>query len=174
MRYLLWIIAIVVLLVLNNGIFGVFHFSLIPPIALLPLVAAAVVAEDRPKVWLLAVVSGILLDFVSGLPDGIMLLSIIISVGFLMLLKSMFLRKEQHFLFVYAATGLMSLVFFLLILSINQLFILLGLSASRLETTYLLGMNLVWFVVLNIIVAFPVLYYYHFIDSLARKLPKTS
>jgi hypothetical protein len=159
MRTVIWIIAVFVLLALQAGILGNLHFLPAVPGLLVIFCAVAMAREAWPDTAIVVAVSGIMLDFVSGLPDGILLIALGLASGFGYVLLHWWLARDYNNWILLVAAGAVTIVNFLATLGVAKLFSLAGLGGG-LDYGYLLGHELVWAVVLNLLLAFPVYLYY--------------
>ncbi len=172
MKWLIWFLAVFVLLIISSGVFSQLHFLAIIPGLILIFGAVAISLEDGPELFFILLTSGILMDFVSGLPDGIMLLSLMFSAFCIYALVSWFISKEFNIGILFLSSGLMTLLFFVAVLGFGKIFDLLGFEVN-LEYSYLLTHTFVWYFGLNLLLTYPIYVYYLAIKQLQHKTQKT-
>jgi hypothetical protein len=159
MRTFLWTISIFILLVLQAGILGNLNFLPIVPALLVVLCAVSMTKETWPDTAIIVIASGIMLDFVSGLPDGILLISLGLSAGFVHVLLYWWLTKDYNNWILFVAAGTMTIANFLFALGLAKAFALIRIGGD-LDYGYLLSHKLPWELLLNLLLAFPVYLYY--------------
>lgn len=155
MRYLFLAIGLIALSIVHG------------PLLLVFTVAAAIYGRVREALFV-GLMSGVLLDYLSGLPDGVFLLTFLLLVLILRFTMRLLSEKKDNLLTVAAIMLCATLGYYLLVFSLSQLFSFLGTGQS---------FNLVWFfrknfwiaAVLNVILFYPTYRYYLFISKVSRR-----
>ncbi|MBX4187708.1 MAG: hypothetical protein KW793_01065 [Candidatus Doudnabacteria bacterium] len=165
MKNILLIFTIGLLFLFQLVLSDLVTFSIGPNMVLLFL-CAALMFMPISEVVLLSFLGGLFLDFFSGLPDGVLVLSLPIAItGAYYLIQKLPSEKFETFilaLYVIVATMIFSSVSFV----INYIFYLLGLSDPMQSDvlTYKLGIS----AVLNLVLLYPVLWAYNLQAKLLR------
>ena len=165
MKWLIWAIAIFILMVLNAGIFSQFYFLPFLPGLLVVFIAILLMLEDKREWLVLTVISGVLMDFASGLPDGVLLSSLIAAGGAVYFLTSRLVNREYGWVILFATSAVMSLLYFVFSLAVAKLFDLFGLE-TNIDYAYFFAHKILWYIVINLVLTYPVYLYYLLVKKL--------
>ncbi len=168
-RNIIWFIALFLLLLIQGGILLPLHIS--PVNLILVVVALSTILSDFKQGFIITLFGGLMLDFISGSPDGLITMSMIIVFLVLHLILREFLSREPN-RFILAATVVVATIFYYLaFLVTDRLFVIVHL-AEKADVGYLLTVQLPLSMMWNLIFAYPIFLYYSLIQNLASKLPK--
>ena len=168
-RYILWLIAIFVLIVLQSAVFIPLNFDHVN--LLLVLIVVSLLFADFDFGLIFSTICGLILDFLSGIPDGIFAFSLVSIFLILYFVVNNVLAKEPSLLILFASVAVATLLFFGLFLLYNQIFKMFGL-ATVINYKSLLLFDLPSALVFNLLLTFRVLKYYTWVENLNRKLSK--
>jgi hypothetical protein len=171
MKWLIWILAVFVLLVLNTGVFSQIYFLPILPGMLVVFGAVILTLEDQRDWLIITAISGVMMDFASGLPDGVMLLSLFCASGMVYILTNWLITREYGWITLFATSAVMSTLFFLLVLGFAKIFDLVAFDVS-IDYAYFFTRKILWYIVINLILTYPVYIYYLLIKRLISKIQK--
>src|SRR5438067_1553494 len=120
MRNLIWFIFLFLLLLVQGGILMPLHIA--PLNLALVVVTMAVILSDFGQGLVITLMAGLLLDFISGSPDGLVSISFLIMFLALHFLLKEILAKEanRYILAVSIATG--TILYFIVFLAISRMF----------------------------------------------------
>jgi len=166
MKIFFWIIAVILLFLIQQGILVPFNWGLINPVLVLLVIFA--IFGDLKELIILSVLAGLLFDFYSGLPDGVFVLTFVITASLIRLLLTSLLARESNRLIIVLSVAFGSITFFLFPFLFNWLLGFINLSKGFDQTNLI--KNLVYSTFFNILIILPVLYCYKFFDSLSKKL----
>ncbi len=168
MKYFIYLIVIFFLLIVETGILGQFQFLPVVPYLLVIFSAILVPLEEKRLAIFTIAASGVILDFISGLPDGIMLLSLGFACLTSFVLVYWWLAKEYNIGILFVSVGATTLVFIISVLIFSKLFSLMGLG-SGIDYAYLIIHRFVWYLVLNLILTYPMYLFYLFLSHTVSK-----
>jgi hypothetical protein len=171
MKWLIWVVAIFILLIINGGVFSSFYFLPFLPGLVVVLNGIILALEDKTDWLALTIVSGVLLDFASGLPDGIMLLSLLGASGCVYAIIYWWLNREYNWVILFISTAVLTLLYFVFVVGLAWLFSLVGLESTA-DSGFLLTRKVLWYIVINIILTYPVYLYYLLIKFVILRLNK--
>lgn len=168
MRNIIWFLALTVLLFLQAGVLQPLHIA---PIGLiLVVVAVSALLSDFNQGLIITLLGGILMDFVSGAPDGLLSMSLLSAFLIMHLILSEILSRDPNRFILAASVVGSTIVYFVAFIVFAKLFSFFGLTDAT-DTGYLLTiqlpLNLMW----NLIFAYPVFLFYTLIQNLVSKLP---
>jgi|GEM_PF-3492007 hypothetical protein len=167
-NFTVWLLSSFVLLLIQGGILLPLRIS--PVNLILVVVAMAVILSDFNQGLLITVMGGLLLDFTSGLPDGLISISLLVAFLILHFIMNEILSREPNRFILFSAVLAASIIYFIAFLAVDKLFGFIGL-ASRLDIRYILVVQLPLTVLWNSIFAYPIFRYYLITQNLASKLP---
>ncbi|HYE22403.1 MAG TPA: hypothetical protein VD998_02315 [Verrucomicrobiae bacterium] len=170
MKWVIWILAIFLLLTVSDGIFININSLPVVPSILLILCTTALILGDHLEAWLIMIVSGIFLDFASGLPDGIMLTSILLAALFVYVVVNWFLAKEFNIPILFLSVGLMTFLFIVFSLALVKIYSFL--QPIEIDYSYILLNKLFWYIMINLILTYPIYLYFNLINRLAFRVSK--
>ena len=166
MKIFFWLIAVVILFLIQQGILAPFNWNLVNPV-LVFLVLFSIFGEIK-ELTILSVIAGLIFDFYSGLPDGIFVLTFVITVFLIRFLLTTLLAREANRLIIVLSVAFGSVAFFLFPFLFNWLLKFMNLSNGFDQTS--IAKNLMLSVIYNTIIIIPVYFYYKLVDSLSVKL----
>ncbi len=153
MKPFLWFLAILLLIIIQAGI--LIPLNLTAANLVLIFLVSAVLLSDFDQALALTLVSGLLLDFLSGLPDGVIMISLFAIFLILYFVVNTVLEREPNQIVLFTSVAAATIGFYLLI------FVLRGLR----DPAFLLLNQLPKALVLNLIFTFPVFRYYSKINQ---------
>jgi len=104
MRILGWILASFVILLVQTGLLA--PLGLGPVNLILVLMVLALLSGKEQASLTVAVAGGLMLDFLTGFPDGLVTFSLLITWGTLHLLFEMFINRELNaWIFILSVLG---------------------------------------------------------------------
>ncbi len=168
MKYLLYFLAIFFLFILEAGVFSQFYFlPVIPPLVI--VFSALLIPLDGRQLSIFSIIaSGVLLDFLSSQPDGILLLSLVIACLVNYVLINWWLVRDYNIGILFISTAATILVYFVSVLILAKLFTVIGIGRD-IEYGYLLTHGLVWSLLLGLVFTYPVYYYYLLLQKITQK-----
>jgi hypothetical protein len=168
MKYFLYIVGILVLLVFQAGV--------LVPIGIrdagnlvLVFTILAVIHEEFTFSLIAALITGLVLDFVSGTIDGTMIICTLAVLGFTNLLIYRFIPKEQTWLILLIIISANTILFSLVLVAFGNIFAKLNLN-SALDISYLLVSKLAMDLLINLVFTYPIYWFYRFILKTERLL----
>ncbi|MGE5392880.1 MAG: hypothetical protein ACM3NH_04005 [Candidatus Saccharibacteria bacterium] len=157
-RWALIVLALFCLLCLESGFFGRLAFLPVVPGLLVTFIACVFTFGELKEAYGAAIVAGVFLDFASGLPDGVLLLSLVVSLS---LLSAGFRRFFSLKASTQAALPLNVVVLTVLnsaaVAVFSKLFALAGLGQA-IEWRFFAIHGLPWLLLFNLLMAYPMLY----------------
>ncbi|HEX9503200.1 MAG TPA: hypothetical protein VF974_02655 [Patescibacteria group bacterium] len=168
MRNIIWLIALFILLLIQGGILLPLHLA--PVNLILIVVALATILSDFKQGLIITILGGLLMDFVSGSPDGLITMSLLIVFLILHLILKEFLSREPNRFILVATVASGTILFYFAFLVVDQLFGIIHL-AEKSDVRYLLSVQLPLAVMWNLIFSYPVFQYYFLTQSLASRMP---
>ena len=144
----------------------------IAPINLILIMAAtAVILSDFNQGIIITLLGGILLDFASALPDGILSISLLITYLILYFALQEILSKEANRFILVSTVAAGTIVFFLVLSAVVWMFGVLHIS-QNVDTQHwlirLMPLTLIW----NLIFVYPIFFFYSLVQNLIFKIPK--
>ncbi|MDP4001121.1 MAG: hypothetical protein Q8P83_02685 [bacterium] len=119
------------------------------------------------EVTVVTVISALMLDFSSGLTDGLLLTSFIATVFSIRLMVNWFFSKEEDIKVLLGSVFFGTVIFFLVTLLINQLFGIFN-QAYVLDYYFLLTRKVWLDLFLNLVFTYPIMYYYFFVQKFTK------
>jgi hypothetical protein len=168
MRNIIWFLALFFLLLVQGGILLPLH--LVPVNLILVTVAMAVILSDFNQGLVITVLGGLLLDFVSGSPDGLISISLLVVFLIMRVVLNEILSREPNRFILAASVAGSTLIYFLTFLAVDRLFGFFNLTQKP-EIGYLLSVQLPLTMMWNLIFAYPIFRFYSVVQNLASKLP---
>lgn len=129
---------------------------------ILILCAIAVILSEFELGIFIALIGGILLDFSSGTPDGLITISLLAVFLVLHFLLNEILSREPNRFILFAAVALGTVFYFGAFLAVDRLFGLFNLK-SGIDIRQLLTIQLPLMLVFNSLFTYPVLKFYSFV-----------
>ncbi|OGE74188.1 MAG: hypothetical protein A3I07_01445 [Candidatus Doudnabacteria bacterium RIFCSPLOWO2_02_FULL_42_9] len=168
MRNIIWFFALILLLVLQNGILVPLH--IISVNLVLIVVAIATLLSEFNQGLIITLMGGLITDFMSGLPDGVMTISFLLAFLILhFILNEILAREANRFILGVAVLG-STLVYFFSVIFVSYIFSWFNL-VTQIDFMYLLSSRLPLLLLWNLIFTYPILMYYTWIQNLASRLP---
>jgi len=168
MRNIIWFVALFLLLLIQGGILLPLHIA--PVNLILIMVAMAVILSDFNQGLAITLIGGLLLDFVSGSPDGLVSISLLTVFLIMRVVMNEILSREPSYYILAASVAVSTLVYFLAFLAVDRLFGIFSLTQKP-EVGYILSVQLPLTIMWNLIFAYPIFLLYSFVQNLASKLP---
>jgi hypothetical protein len=119
----------------------------------------------------LALGSGIVLDILSGLPDGVFAIAFVLVFLLLYFIVHNILTKEPNMLILFSAVAAGTLVYYILMIGITEFFSFFG-SRHLIDVKGVLIMDLAKNLIFNLVFTYPVLQVYLWIEKLTQKITK--
>lgn len=166
MRPLIWFLSLFILLVVQAGILEPLRLS--PVNLVLIMVVVVSLSADFNLGLGLTIAGGLLLDFVSGSPDGLVTMTLMAIFLILYFVVNSVLSREPNQMVLFTAVAAATISYFIFFLLFNQLLGLLNLSTS-LGVGYLFTRELPLMLVFNLLLTYPVLKYYQWVQGLTLK-----
>lgn len=166
MRPLIWFLSLFFLLVVQAGVLEPLRFS--PVNLILIMVVVAGFLSDFNHGLGLAIAGGLLLDFVSGSPDGLVTMSLLAVFLILYFVVNSVFSREMNQIILFTTVAAATISYFIFFLLLDQLFRIFNLSTS-LGLGYLLTHELPLMLVFNLLLTYPVLKYYQWVWNLTLK-----
>ena len=164
-RYFIWFLSLFLLLVVQAGVLVPLHLA--PVNLILIMVVVAVILSDFDFGLILAILGGLLLDFVSGSSDGLATMSLLGAFLVLFFVVNTVLSREVSQIILFTSVIASTVSYFIFFLLFNQLFRIFGLSAN-LSVNYILTTELPLTLLFNIIFTYPVFQYYLWLQKLTH------
>lgn len=166
MRPFIWFLSLFVLLVVQAGVLEPLHLT--PVNLILIMVVVAGFLADFNHGLGLAIAGGLILDFVSGSPDGLVTMSLMSVFLILYFVVNSVFSREMNQMVLFTAVAAATISYFIFFLLFNQMFRMLNLS-TNLGLGYLLSHELPLILVFNLLLTYPVLKYYQWVQGLTLK-----
>ena len=161
MKYFIWFLILFLLLLVQGGVLEPLRVT---ANLILIVVAISAILADFNQGLIITVMGGLLLDFLSGSPDGLASMSLICAFLFVdFLLKEILARDPNQFILA-SSVAVCTVIYFLGFLIFNKFFGMFGLSAVvdvRYILTYQLPLTLFW----NLVFGYPIYQLYLFIEN---------
>jgi len=155
MKYLIWIIAIFLLLVVQAGVLVPLHLG--AGNLVLVLMILAFLAEDWDTALMIGLIGGVMLDLLSGSTFGMMTMSLLTVLILANLAFEAFLTRET-WLVTYTAVGAMSWTFVLILLAFNWIFNLFHGGVAVNLRSFFFDYGVIGLIV-NLVAVYPILKY---------------
>ena len=169
MRNIIWFIALFILLLIQGGVLLPLHIS--PANLILIVVALSTILSDFRQGLIIALMGGLLMDFASGSPDGLITMSLLTVFLILHLILKEFLSREPNRFILIATVVSATLLYYIAFLAVDQLFGLIHL-AEKTDVRYLLSVQLPLSIMWNLIFSYPIFQYYFWTQNLASKIKR--
>jgi hypothetical protein len=171
MKWLVWVLAIFLLLTIESGIFGQFNFLPVVPYLGVIFCAAALVLAEKVELITITAVTGLFLDLISTLSDGTMLLSLSFAVFCTYIVIYWWLTRDYHIWTLFFSVAVCTLIFFVTVLGVSKLFELFG-GGQAVDYSHLIQRKALWYIVINLLLTYPVYLYYAGVKILANKVAR--
>jgi cell shape-determining protein MreD len=168
MRNIIWFIALFLLLLVQGGI--LLPLRMAPVNLILIIVAMAVVLSDFNQGLVITLVGGLLLDFVSGSPDGLVSMSLLAVFLVMRFVESEILSREPNRFILAVSVAASTVLYFCVFLAVDRLFGFFNLTPKP-EVGFILSVQLPLTLMWNLIFAYPIFKFYSLTQNLASKLP---
>lgn len=171
MRLLFLVVGLVFLSILQASL--AINFSIGQVFANLTLVFSVVVAlfAAPNEALVVALVSGALADYVSGLPDGVFIITFLLLFLILKFVAGVFLEKKENMLTLAAVVLGVTLIYYIFVFLSSEVFARF-LDGMDFRVGNLFKKNLWIEAVLNLIVLYPIYLYYVLLMNLSNKYEK--
>jgi hypothetical protein len=152
MKYIIWFLSLFFLLVIQAGVLVPLH---VPAVNLiLVMVVAATLLSEFEFALGLTLTGGLLLDFVSGTPDGILTASTLIVFLLLYFIVNSIIAREPNQIILFSSVAATTIGYFLIV----ELFYHTGYK-------FVLTRQLPWALLFNLLLTYPVFMYYLLIQK---------
>lgn len=169
MKYIIWFISIFLLLVFQAGVLVPLHLA--PVNLILVLVVTAVLLADFNLAIGLTLAGGLMLDFISGVPDGLVTMSLLLVFLFLYFVVNYVLSREASQLVLFTSVAVGTASYYLFFLAFDQIFGIFHLNAIF-SVNYLLTVELPATLLFNLIFTYPIYLYFLQTQKFALKITK--
>jgi hypothetical protein len=169
MRPIIWFLSLFILLIFQAGVLAPLHLAPISLI-LIMIVAAALLADFNSGLGL-TLIGGLLLDFSSGVPDGLVTMSLLCVFLLLYFIVNSVLAREPSQIILFSSVASATIAYFVIFLSLNQIFSLVHLT-TNLGVKYVLTVELPLSLLFNLIFTYPIFQYYLWVQKLINKFIK--
>ncbi|MBX4191449.1 MAG: rod shape-determining protein MreD [Candidatus Doudnabacteria bacterium] len=166
-RNIVWFMALSLLLLIQSGVLLPFHIA--PAHLIMIVIALATILSEFRQGLIITLLGGLLLDFVSGSPDGVITMSLLIVFLVLHVVLREFLSREPNKYILAATIAGGTLIYYLAYIAINRLFMWIHL-ADKTDVRYLFSVQLPLAIMWNLIFAYPIFKFYILTQSLASKV----
>jgi hypothetical protein len=166
-RNTIWFLALFILLLIQGGILLPMHIA--PAHLILIVVALATILSEFKQGMIITLLGGLLLDFVSGSPDGLITMSVLTVFLMLHLVLREFLSREPNRFILAATIAGGTLIYYFGFIVLSKFFGILHL-AEKSDVRYLLSVQLPLAMMWNLIFAYPIFKYYLLTQSLASRV----
>jgi hypothetical protein len=166
MKPLIWFVSLFLLLIVQAGV--LLPLRLAPVNLILVMILVAVLLSDFGLGLGLTITGGLLLDFVSGAPDGLITMSLlgIFLLAYFVLNTLLSRDPNQVILFTTVAGGTAAYIIFFLLF--NQFFKIFHLG-TPVGVGYLFKVELPLSLLFNLIFTYPIFQYYQWVTHLQSK-----
>jgi len=130
MKTFIVILGLLLAAILQTSLLSFLAFREVAPNLVLVLISLLVIFKDFRKVWWLVILGSLFLDLFSGLPFGLISLSLVVTAYCLSQFKQS-LFSEAKFWIVLFLVGLAGLFYNLVLTGLGELFILFDLSRTE-------------------------------------------
>jgi hypothetical protein len=168
-KYFIGLLAIALLLVIQAGIFLPLHLERVN--LLLVLLVVVLLFADFEFALSIATTCGILLDFFSGGPDGVISFAFISIFLILYFLINSVLAREATLPILFASVAAATIGYYVLLFIYNQIFTTFGLG-QVININSLFIKDLPLSLVLNLVMTYPVLKFYGWVEKINQKIGK--
>lgn len=153
MRNLLWFFAVLIMLFIQTGI--LFPLRLTPVNLILIMVCSAALISEFNTGLIIAMIGGLLMDFLSGSPDGLITASLLFVFLILYFVLNSLISREPNRFVLFSAVAVATVGFFAFFLGFNQVFSFFKISNS-INLEYYFSVQLPIALVLNLVLTYPV------------------
>jgi len=165
MKFILWLIAIFVLLIVQVGILK--PLNIFPVNLLLIVITIAALTFEFEFGLFLVLISGIMLDFISGLPDGLLIASSFATYLILYFTFSALLVSESNLVILFSSVLAATVIFFVLYLVFHQLLFALHLT-TKIDIAYLFKVSLPIEALFNLVFTYPIYKFFSWIQKITH------
>lgn len=155
MKYFIWSLAVLILLLLQVAILKPLH--LLPANIVLVFLILTLLFDGFSTALIVAIVGGIMLDFLAGTNLGLMTLSLLLILALGQALFELFLSRSPSWLMTFGLIAVGSLIFGVCFLAVNSLFWLFYRGVAINFTGFWLSQ--LWQILFNLILAYPLFKY---------------
>jgi hypothetical protein len=167
MRNIIWLLALIFLLLIQAGILLPLH--MFPVGLILIVVAMATILSDFNQGLVITILGGLLLDFVSGSPDGLLSMSLVAAFLVMHLVLSEILSREPNrFILATSVVGTV-VIYFVSFIIFSKIFGVFGLTENQ-DLRYLFAVQLPLTLMWNLIFSYPIFLFYTLIQNLVSKV----
>jgi hypothetical protein len=171
-RYGLYILVLFLLLVIQAGLVAELGLGMVGNLLLL-FTIVAVVLTDVEESLAIALLSGFMLDLVSGPRDGTFMICFVACFGFTYFFIYKFVPREPDRIILFSCIVLNTILFAICFVVVNKLFVLIHLDTAF-DWHHVLGKKLLLDLGMNTILAYPVYLVYLLVQKVIRRLETVS
>ena len=167
MRWITAFLSILILFLIQDGVIFVLTGGMYYANLVLVFLIIKIIYSDLKDVLIAAVISGLIFDFLSGLPDGALTLSVLMTSAAVYYIANNVISREPNIALSHGLTVLGTVIFFMFSWLVVQGMTLSGISPS-------LGINITLRsfaaeLFLNALLTYPVFLYYNLVGNLNTK-----
>ncbi|MEJ0021278.1 MAG: hypothetical protein WDN47_01710 [Candidatus Doudnabacteria bacterium] len=171
MRPIIWFLSLFLLLIIQAGVLVPLHLA--PVNLVLVMIVVAVLLADFNLGLGLTLTGGLLLDFVSGSPDGLVTMSLLGVFLLLYFIVNSVLAREVTQIILFTSVAVSTVAYFALFLIFNRIFGLFGLDTA-LDLPYMLSVGLPLMLLFNLIFTYPIFQYYLWMQKWTTRFKPTT
>lgn len=162
MRPFIWFFSLFLLLIVQAGILIPLHLA--PVNLILIMVVSCALLTELNLSLILTLTGGLLLDFVSGTPEGLVTMSLLVVFLLLYFVLNSIIAREPNQIILFSSVAAATVAYFIVFLILNQVFGFLRLGTA-LDTAYILRHELPLTIFFNLMFTYPVFQYYLWIHK---------
>ena len=170
-RNIIWLIGILGLLILQTAV--LLPLGVGPVNLLLVLVVVSLLFAGFDFGLGLAVGAGVILDFLSGAPDGIFALTFVVVFLLLYFIINNVLSREPNLLILFSSVAASTISYFIFLMIFNQLFKVVHLG-SEINWRAVVLSDLPWSLFFNLLATYPVSRYYLAFENFNQRFIKNA
>lgn len=159
MRNLIWLLALIVLLLVQQGILQPLHITSVHVVLIVTAIASLL--SDFDQGLIIVLLGGLILDMLSPSLDGVVSISLVTVFLILHLILNEFLAKEPNQLILFSTVAVSTILFFAIFMILDQ----------TVDAGYQLRVKMPMMVISNLIITYPIFKFYTWIQNLVSKLP---
>ena len=166
-KLILGLFTLFLLLIIQEGVLNRLNISPVNLILIFLIIVG--ILNSLRFALALGLVGGLMLDFTSPFPDGLIIVCCLIVILLLDFVINKILAREPSYLIYFGSVLGGTIVFFVSLVIVNKIFIIFKIN-SLLNYDYIL-FHASWIgLILNLIFTYPVLRLYLFMENLNQKL----
>ena len=163
MKYIIYFLAIFLLLVIQQGI--LMPLGIMPVNLLLVFAVTAMLIADFNTALGITLACGVLLDLASGTADGLITMSLVSALLILYFLLNSWVSREANRLVLFSAVAGTTVLYFFLFMVFNRIFAVFNLG-QNLQLNYFFLRILPLSLLFNLIFTYPIFLYFSYVRSI--------